>query len=120
MTWVWSWSLRDARAIPAVNKMATALFRAGALVDGMVASFISVQPIVFKEPPTGLVLCARFTMTPIGDSFDVECAMGGAGARRYRIEARTPYGSGDRSSVMEKFLNLVRSNNMVQAVLCIA
>ena len=37
MTWVWSWSLRDARAIPAVNKMATALFRAGALVDGMVA-----------------------------------------------------------------------------------
>lgn len=80
MTWVWSWSLRDARAIPAVNKMATALFRAGALVDGMVASFISVQPIVFKEPPTGLVLCARFTMTPIGDSFDVECAMGGAGA----------------------------------------
>ena len=120
MTWVWSWSLRDARAIPAVNRMATALFRAGALVDGMVASFISVQPIVFKEPPTGLVLCARFTMTPIGDSFDVECAMGGVGARRYRIEARTPYGSGDRSSVMEKFLNLVRSNNMVQAVLCIA
>lgn len=120
MTWVWSWTLRDARAIPAVNKMATALFRAGALVDGMVASFISVQPIVFKEPPTGLVLCARFTMTPIGDSFDVECAMGGAGARRHRVEARTPYGSGDRSSVMGNFLNLVRSNNMVQAVLCIA
>lgn len=120
MTWVWSWSLRDARAITVINRKATALFRAGALVDGMVASFISVQPIVFKEPPTGLVLCARFTMTPIGDSFDVECAMGGAGARRHRVEARTPYGSGDRSSVMEKFLNLVRSNNMVQAVLCIA
>ena len=68
--------LSRSRLDAVVNGMATALFRNGALVDGMVASLIPVQPIVFKEPPTGLVLCARFNMASIGDSSDAGRAAG--------------------------------------------
>ncbi len=45
---------------------------------------------------------------------------GGAGVRRHRVEARPPYGAGERRSGMAKVLHVGRANNMVQAVLCIA
>ena len=84
---------RGPAACIAVNGMATALFRAGGLVDGMMTRLIPVQPIVFKESPTGLVLCVRFTMTPIGDSFDAGTPWEGRapadiGSRRARRTGR--------------------------------